>query len=64
MVSKKDVYRLMKKYNDHVRENVNIESLLSRFDPNNEGALEHHDALDLISVIQLLASAPQLAPLG
>ena len=50
VVSKKDIYRTLKRYNQHVSENCNIHRLIRKFDKNEDRILDAVEFQGLISV--------------
>ena len=52
-MSKKDIYRLTKKYNEHVSQNVHVEALIEQHGRSKEDVLADHDA-----AFQLVAVCP------
>ncbi len=50
VASQKDMYRMVKAYNTHVSSNVNIESLISRFERKKDHFLGLAELCSLLSV--------------
>ena len=50
IASQKDLYRLLKKYNEHVRTSANIIQLVQKFDRNKDKILDCDELHQLLSV--------------
>ena len=50
IISRKDAYRLMRKYNDTVRDNVNVRGIIRQCDTNRDGILDQDEVHELLSV--------------
>jgi hypothetical protein len=63
MVSKKEIYRLMKKYNQHVADNVNILRLIRKCDKNEDRILVASEIQSLLTVLPLAPDSHSRATL-
>ena len=58
IASQKDIYRLIRRYNQHVSKNINIMRLIERFDKNKDRVLDGNKFQNLLSVRILRAQQP------
>ena len=52
--SRKDIYRLIKKYNDVVRAGVNVQKVIRRCDKDNDSILDASEVHELLKVHTVL----------